>query len=78
MRTGLGALTTADDGRSRQLRNMAVRGAPTKRPTPACGALPVGPPPSALASMTKASKYSRPSNLTNVQHKQFRMLHDDA
>lgn len=48
MRTGFGALTTADDDRSLQLRNMAVLGAPTKRPTPACGNLLVGPPPSAL------------------------------
>jgi hypothetical protein len=90
MRTGLGALTTADDDRSLQLRNMAVFGAPTKRPTPACGNLLVGPPPSALlivmqiyvnptptirtrdkvftnlASMTNASKYSRPSSLTKT------------
>lgn len=64
MRRGFGALTTADDERSLQLKNMAVRGALTKRPTPACGNLLVGPPPTALASMTKASKYSRPSNLT--------------
>ena len=56
IRTGEGALTTAEFVLSRQLRNIAVRGALTKRPTPAVGSLFDGPPPSARASMTKDSK----------------------
>ena len=63
IRTIFGGLTTTELGRSLQLRNMAVRGTPTKRPTSACGCLLVGPPPSALASNTNASKYSLPSSL---------------
>lgn len=65
IRTGEGALTTAEFCRSRQLRNMVVLGALIKRPTPACGSLFDGPPPRARASITKASKKSRPSSRTD-------------